>query len=32
MRFFSDILYESDVNVAPPAPVMEKLPVPETST
>jgi hypothetical protein len=32
MRMFSDALYESDVNVAPPAPVMEKLPVPETST
>jgi hypothetical protein len=31
MRMFSDALYESDVNVAPPAPVMEKLPVPETS-
>ncbi len=32
VRVFSDALYESDVNVAPPAPVMEKLPVPETST
>jgi hypothetical protein len=32
MRMFSDALYESDVNIAPPAPVMEKLPVPETST
>jgi hypothetical protein len=32
MRMFSDALYESDVNVVPVAPVMEKLPVPETST
>jgi hypothetical protein len=32
MRFLSDILYESDVNVVQKAPVMEKLPVPETST
>jgi hypothetical protein len=35
VRWFSDALYESDVNVAPVAPVapvMEKLPVSETST
>jgi hypothetical protein len=32
MRMFSDALYESDVNVVQEAPVMEKLPVPETST